>query len=177
MSKKEINNLIKKETKNLTEDQVKQVGELLQMLGDPKKLKNLGFEDVVKFNKEVDEFLKKYKSIKVKGRNVNINRRSLAAYIGTQKGKTILAKSGNDLSKALKSQAFKESFKTFIIQLTLSGVMVGGMGYYEYTKNDIFIFNHKLSSFDACLSKFFGNIPDSTSISCFHQFDINIHIF
>ena len=136
MSKKEINNLIKKETKNLTEDQVKQVGELLQMLGDPKKLKNLGFEDVVKFNKEVDEFLKKYKSIKVKGRNVNINRRSLAAYIGTQEGKTILAKSGNDLSKALKSQAFKESFKTFIIQLTLSGVMVGGMGYYEYTKKE-----------------------------------------
>ena len=136
MSKREINNLIKKETKNLTEDQVKQVGELLQTLGDPKKLKNLGYEDVVKFNKEVDEFLKKYKSIKVKGRNVKISRRSLAAYIGTKEGKTILAKSGNDLSKALKSQAFKESFKTFIVQLTLSGVMVGGMGYYEYTKKE-----------------------------------------
>lgn len=136
MSKKEINNLIKKETKNLTDDQVKQVGELLQTLGDPKKLKNLGYEDVVKFNKEVDEFLKKYRSIKVKGKNVNINRRSLAAFIGTQEGKTLLAKSGNNLSKALRSQAFKESFKTFVIQLTLSGAMVGGMGYYEYTKKE-----------------------------------------
>ena len=115
MTQKEIDDVITKHTKDLAETQRKQVGEVLGTLGNPKAIDDL---EKIKYWNETSE-----KFIKLNG----LKKAEFAAFIGSKEFKTILGKYGGDVFKALADKRIKESLKTFLLQLSLSGAMVFGV--------------------------------------------------
>tara|TARA_R110002020_G_scaffold209049_1_gene414908 strand:+ start:3063 stop:5216 length:2154 start_codon:yes stop_codon:yes gene_type:complete len=119
----EFEEIITRNTKDLTEAEKKSVGDVMEELTNPRvKEELINIEKVVNnFSKLSDEFMKKNK----------LTKKIFTGFIASKPFKKLMTKHGGDFTKAIKDKAVKDMLTTFLIQAGLSSLIVGGGTAYE----------------------------------------------
>lgn len=108
---KKVNQVIEKYSKGLSASEKKQLGELLDLLGNPEVKE--GIENIGKFNDFTQNFMK----------STGLKNYQLRTLIGSKDFNKILKNNGGDIYKALNSNETKKLISNIIAQ----GVSVAGM--------------------------------------------------
>lgn len=119
---KKVNQVIEKYSKGMSTSEKKQLGELLDLLGNPKVKE--GIKNMGKFNDFTQKFMK----------STGLKNYQLRSLIGSKDFNKILKKNGGDIYKALNSNETKKLISNIIAQ----GVSVVAMiGFSKWLENKI----------------------------------------
>ena len=128
MDPKEFDEIITKNTENLTKKEKTKVKEVMEELANPNvKDELMDIEKAVsEFNKFNDTFMKSNK----------LTQLQYASFINSSSFKKLLNKHGGNFYKAVKDNTIKDVIRTFLFQSGITTAIVGGVKGYEMTKED-----------------------------------------